>query len=126
MTRRANICQALNPGAAAAAADTQKFLVSRLGMAVQVDPIKPRVETAYFFSASSFNLMNRFQTLLSISTCAATPGVARNLHAGSRAAGRGLHSSTSQLDVSTFCGLHHCTFRFVVGNVYGLGCVFQS
>ena len=43
-----------------------------LGEAVQVDSIKTRVESAPGFSARNSNVMNRFQTLLSNSTCAAT------------------------------------------------------
>jgi hypothetical protein len=40
--------------------------------AVLVDSIRTRVESAYGFSASHYNVMNRFQTLLANSTCAAT------------------------------------------------------
>jgi hypothetical protein len=32
------------------------------GRVVQVDPIKTRVESAYCFGASSYNMMNRCQT----------------------------------------------------------------
>jgi len=39
---------------------------------MQVDPIKPFVESAYGFSDWNYNMINRFQALLSISTCAAT------------------------------------------------------
>jgi hypothetical protein len=42
------------------------------GKAVQVDGIKPRVESAYGFSALNWNIINCFQRLLSVSTCAAT------------------------------------------------------
>ena len=42
------------------------------GRAVQLDSIKIPVESAPGFSAFNSNVMNRFQTLLSISTCAAT------------------------------------------------------
>ena len=37
-----------------------------------LDSIKTRVESAHGFSALSYNMMERFRTLLSISTCAAT------------------------------------------------------
>jgi len=43
------------------------------GRAVHVDTIKTHVESASGFSASSYNMMNSFQTLLSISTCATAP-----------------------------------------------------
>jgi hypothetical protein len=51
--------------------------VPPLGGAVQDDSMKPRVESAYGFSTRSCNMMDRFQTLLSISTCAATAGRGR-------------------------------------------------
>jgi len=40
---------------------------------VQVDSIITCVESAHVFSALSYNMMKRFQTLLSSSTCAAAP-----------------------------------------------------
>jgi len=43
------------------------------GRAVQVDGINTRVESACGFSARNYNIINCFQTLLSISTCAAKP-----------------------------------------------------
>ena len=42
-------------------------------MVMQVDSIKTRVESAYGFSACIYDMKNRFQRLLSISTFAATP-----------------------------------------------------
>jgi hypothetical protein len=53
------------------------------GRAVQVDGIKTCVEGAYYnLSAGSTNMMNRIQTVLSNSTCAAKPrhGCARYQH----------------------------------------------
>ena len=40
--------------------------------------------------------------------------------------GRGFHSSTSQLNVSTYSGLHTSTSQLVVSTFYELGCVFES
>jgi hypothetical protein len=45
-----------------------------LGRAVQVDSINTSVESAYGFSACNWSIINCFQRLLSVSTCAATPG----------------------------------------------------
>ena len=42
---------------------------------MQVDSITARVEIAYGLSACSYDSINRFQTMLSTSTCAATPGL---------------------------------------------------
>jgi uncharacterized protein (DUF2132 family) len=42
------------------------------GRAVHVDRIKTRVESGYGFSALNSDIINCFQRLLSISTCAAT------------------------------------------------------
>ena len=76
------------------------------GWAVQVDSFKPVLLKAPMVSAlESYNMMSRFQTLLSISTCAATArrGVPRaHSLAGGGVENRGLHSSTSQLNRSRF------------------------
>jgi hypothetical protein len=45
-----------------------------LGRVVHVATIKTRVESACGISAGSYNKVNCYQSLLWISTCAATPG----------------------------------------------------
>jgi hypothetical protein len=52
----------------------ERQALKRLGGPVQVANIESRVESAYAVSACSYNMMSRFQTLVSISTCAATAG----------------------------------------------------
>jgi len=47
--------------------------VARLGGAVQVDSVKTCVQSVPSLSARNLNVMQRYQTVLSISSCAATP-----------------------------------------------------
>jgi len=95
------------------------------GKAVQVDPIKPTLKAPGTKRLKLKYVLNGFQVLLSISTCAATPwAVVHHVCGGRQAppapaapargqgsvgrggrggvAGRGLHSSTSQLNLSRF------------------------
>jgi hypothetical protein len=50
----------------------------------------------------------------------------RGRHAAAGQPGRGLHSSPSQLNISTFCVLHPYTFQFVVSTFPRIGCEFTS
>jgi len=76
-----------------------------LGKAVQVGPIKLSLKAPGTKHLKLKCGWNRFQTLLSISTCAAKSGQhgpgARDQPG--RVLGRGLHSSTSLLNPSRFC-----------------------
>jgi len=60
-----------------------------------------------------------------IQLAASTPAMA-GMHAGAlTVAGRGLHSSTFSLDVSTFCLLQSPTFQFDVSTLHVLSRVFE-
>jgi len=72
----------------------QALFLRVLGRAVQVDSFKTHLESAYESALWEYNVMNCFQRLLLISTCAAT--------AGRRAAGMDVLSSTSQLKLRRF------------------------
>ena len=76
-----NECQLLKLGMAV----YTRVLARELGRAAQVDCINTRVENAYGLSACSYNMMTRFETLLSNPTCAAT---ARGPRAGERSVPR--------------------------------------
>jgi len=76
-------------------AETER-LAKALGRAVQVDGIKTRFESAYGFSAGRNNMMNRFQTLLSRSTCAATAGRQPGGMRASQGAGGGAQGEGGQ------------------------------
>ena len=73
--KKSNECKALEGGGGGREAQGHDGVARHQGGAVQVDSIKTRVESACDFSALNWNIINCFQVLLLISTCAATARV---------------------------------------------------